>query len=340
MPDSSATLGEMIDDAIQTLAGYTAQQEQATHLTSSIDAVTLAFTVADGSVIRKGQVEIGGELLWVESVSGGTVTIAPYGRGYRSTTAAAHSAGSRVVVQPMFPRSSVHREINNTIAAISDDVYGIAAANITYDGPTIAHELPAADFPGVDAVLDVTWQTESVTDVWLPVRRFRFRQFAASDAFPSGNVLELMDPIMPGAEVRVVFKQAAQMFPDYRTAALAFLRENYPEYANSPDDVVLGLLASLVPPDVAESQRLTTATYLPSSCRDLVVLGAVSALAWGVDLSKASQVGPSPDQIDESRGGGQSAALARQLFQRFQLRLEAERNKLLSAVPAAVRYER
>jgi hypothetical protein len=306
MPDSSATLGEMIDDVIQTLNGYTQQQEQATHLLSSIDADDLSFTVADGTVIRRGQVEIDGELLWVQSVSGGTVTIAPYGRGYRSTAAAAHASGSRVVVQPMFPRSSVRREINNTIAAVSDDVYGIAAATITYDGPTIAHDLPAADFPGIDDVLDVTWQTESVTDVWLPVRRYRFRRFADVSAFPSGNVLELMDPIMPGAEVRVLFKQSAQPFVA----------------------------------DADESDQLTTSTYLPASCRDLVVLGAVASLAWGVDLGRVSQVGPSPDQLDESRPPGQSAALARQLFQKFQLRLEAERNKLLSAVPAGVRYER
>jgi len=306
MPDTSATLGELVDDVIQTLNGYTHQQEQATHLLSSMDADDLSFTVADGSVVRRGQVEIDGELLWVQSVSGGTVTVAPYGRGYRSTTAAPHSSGARVAVQPMFPRSSVRREINNTIASIADDVYGIGAATITFDGPTIAHDLPAADFPGVDAVLDVRWRTESVTEVWLPVRRFRFVRYAATDAFPSGNVLELMDPIMPGAEVRVVFKQPAQPFA----------------------------------PDAAESDQLTTSTYLPGSCRDLVVLGAVSALAWGVDLARVSQVGPSPDQLDESRPPGQSAALARQLFQKFQLRLEAERNKLLSAVPAGIRYER
>ena len=55
-----------------------------------------SFTAADGSIFKEGDVvKIDDELLWVESVSGNTVTVASTGgRGYGGSTAATHDNGS------------------------------------------------------------------------------------------------------------------------------------------------------------------------------------------------------------------------------------------------------
>lgn len=57
-----------------------------------------SFTATDGSIFKEGDVVlIGTELLWIESVSGNTVTVASTGgRGYAGSTAATHSSGDTV----------------------------------------------------------------------------------------------------------------------------------------------------------------------------------------------------------------------------------------------------
>ena len=307
MPDSSATLGELVDDVTATLLGYTQQQEVSTYLTSSIDSDDTTLPVASTDGGGKGQVEIGDELIYVDRAAGTELTIPPYGRGYRSTTAASHASGSKVTFRPLFPRSRVRTEINNTIAMISDEIYGIGSATITYEGPQTGYDLADADgFTDLDDLLSVSWNIEDGNNSWMPVRRYRFDAFADTAVFPSGRALFLFDPIRPGADVRIVFKKTAKPFEA----------------------------------DATDTDQLTTATNLDAVCRDLVTLGAVAALAWGVDLSKASAVGPSPDSLDETRQMGSSSTMARQLFQKFQLRLEAEKSRLNSQVPFIVRYER
>ena len=135
MPDSSATLGELVDDVTATLLGFTQVQESSTHLTASIDADDTVLPVASVDGGGRGQVEIGDELIYVEQASGTSLTVPPYGRGYRSTTATSHASGTRVAFRPLFPRSRVRTEINNTIAMISDEIYGIVSTTITYEGP-------------------------------------------------------------------------------------------------------------------------------------------------------------------------------------------------------------
>jgi hypothetical protein len=342
MPDSSATLGELIDDVTATLLGYTQQQEVSTYLTAAVDDNDVVLPVASVDGGGKGQVEIGDELIYVDRASGTNLTVPPYGRGYRSTPATSHVVGSKVTFRPLFPRSRVRTEINNTIAMISDEVYGIGSATLTYEGPQTGYDLSDADgFTDLDDLLSVSWNIEDGNNSWMPVRRYRFDQFADTTVFPSGKALFLFDPIRPGADVRVVFKKTAKPFTtDWRTFTLEYLRETYPEYAATDDDTLLVFLAAAIPEQLLETQQLTTATNLDAVCRDLITLGAVAALAWGVDLSKASAVSPSADSLDETRQMGSSSTMARQLFQKFQLRLEAERSRLNSQVPFIVRYER
>jgi hypothetical protein len=300
------TLGDLVDDVLGTLHGWSQQQEQSSYLTATVDADDLSIPVNDASGFTKGQIEIDGELLWVDSVAGNTLLIAPYGRGYRSTVAASHSSGVRVTFRPSFPRSRVITEINNTIGAISDDVYGINTGNLEYDGPQYTYELPADDFADFDDVLSVAWDLDDGNNGWLPVRRWKVDRFADTTMFPSGVSLTVLDAITPGSTVRVTFKQAAQPFD----------------------------------PAGAESQALTAVTHLAESCRDLLTLGATAALAFGADLGASQTRGPGMDAVDDTRAPGAATQVARQLFARYQLRVDSERSRLLSSVPSAVHYTR
>jgi hypothetical protein len=91
----TTTLSNMIDELSTNLSGYTYQQERTTYLRSSV--TTTVSTSASPTILSlgstenvgKGVVEIGEELLWVDTFDrvGNTATVSPYGRGYLGTTA-------------------------------------------------------------------------------------------------------------------------------------------------------------------------------------------------------------------------------------------------------------
>lgn len=301
----SVTLGQLVDEVSSTLLGFTHQQEAVTYLTSTVDASAATLPINDVSVAGRGQVEIGDELIYVDRVSSRALEVPPFGRGYRSTTAASHASGSRVLVKPAFPRQRIRDEINNTVVMVGQDVYDIRTATLTFEPSQVGYELPAADFPNIDDVLAVHWDPEDPTGSWVQVKRWRLNRYADTTQFPSGVSLDLWDVIRPGSTVRVTYRPTVEAF-----AA-----------------------------DAADSTALTS-TGLPESCRDLVVMGAVANLAWGVDLGKASERSVSADAITDTRGPGTSSQFARQLFQKFQFRLDAERAHVLSRVPVGIRYER
>lgn len=301
----TTTLGELVDRSVSQLLGYTHQQEQVTYLTGSITDSATSIPVNDPSLVGRGQVEIGDELIYVDRTTTTTAEAPPFGRGYRSTTATAHASGDRVVVKPAFPRSRVRDEINNTIHLIANDVYDILTGSLTYESPQVAYELPTATFPTVDDVLALHWEIDGASEAWVPVKRWRLNRYADTTQFPSGVSLDILDPIQAGATVRVTYRPVVSPFA-----------------AGAADSV-----------DV-------TTTGLPESCADILVMGAVAALAWGVDLGKAAERTVSADAISDTRGPGASSQLARQLFQKFQFRLDAERAHVLSKVPAGIRYER
>ena len=58
---------DIINETSLALTGYTNRQDQATHLTQNLSATATTFTVADGTVLTRGLVEIDDELIWVDS---------------------------------------------------------------------------------------------------------------------------------------------------------------------------------------------------------------------------------------------------------------------------------
>ena len=102
----STSLKNLIDDIQLDMQGYTYRQDRATYLTQACTSGDLILYAGSTDNIGKGIVEVEGELMWVDSYDkqANTLTIAPYGRGYNGTTAAAHAANVQVVITPTYPR--------------------------------------------------------------------------------------------------------------------------------------------------------------------------------------------------------------------------------------------
>ena len=201
-----STFKELVDSTILFLSGYSASQDISSHLTADLSASGTNLQVADLSVLSRGIAEVENELVWVDSVGSSSATIAglagsPYGRGFRGTSAVAHTAGARVTMAPTFPRAAVMRAINESINAVFPSLYGVKETTLTFKAAQSAYALPA----GAQKVLAASWQSVGPSKEWLPVRRWRVDQAANGTAFANGISLSLYDPIVPGRTVQVQY---------------------------------------------------------------------------------------------------------------------------------------
>lgn len=198
-----ATFGGLVDSTLLYLYGFTTQQEQETYLTGNVDADDLTLPVADTTAMSRGIIEIGDELIRVDDVNatGLVATVPPYGRGYRGTTASAHSNGDRIVVAPLFPRHLVKEALNQATQSVYPMVAAVGETTFTFNPAVSTYALPA----GAQNVVSVTWQSIGPSKEWMPVRRWRQDTAAATSAFPTGATISLYDAIVPGRTVKVVY---------------------------------------------------------------------------------------------------------------------------------------
>ena len=201
------TFDDYIEATALYLSGFTTNQDQVTSLVAGIDAVATSLTLADTSQLgSQGLLEIDSELLWFSAVDTGTnvVTIAPFGRGYRGTTAAVHATGAKVTLSPVVPRAMIERAVNDSIRATWPNLFGVSTTEFVYTAAVDTYALPT----GAQGVLAVTWDTVGSSEEWLPVRRWTADVNASTTDFASGRSISLFDPITPGRTVRVVYTHA------------------------------------------------------------------------------------------------------------------------------------
>ena len=302
------TLGNMIDEVLINLAGYTLQQDKATHLTS--DVTTTTSTIAAPTILSlgstelgKGTIEIDEELIWIDSFDriANTATVSPFGRGYLGTTAATHTAGAKVTISPTFPRYVIKRAINDTIRALGANIFAVKQTSFTYNAAITTYEL---DNLNIRNILTMHWEAIGPTKEWIRVKRFDF------DALPSINTwgataqtVTIGDIISPGRTVKVV-------------------------YATEP--VALS----------SNSDVFTTVTGLPESVRDVVILGAAYRLLTYLDPARASMVSPQADETDAKRPYGSSGNATRQLYSLYAQRLAEETKAQQQQYSDRVHYSR
>ena len=343
----ATTLGDLIEDVEGLLHGHTGQDEQVTYLNGAISSSATSLVLGSIEGLRRGVIEIDDELLWVDSVDAvsKTVTIAPFGRGYRSTTAASHSNNTKVTMNPLLPRNRVRRAINETIEAVGGDLFGVANGTISYESGTVTYELSTATFPDLLDVLAVTYDSETSTDSWITVRRWKFIDKANVTVFPSGKSIDLYDPIRSGSDINVTYTKNTVAFSDDITQVqIDWLRKNYPEYDNLPDDYLIGYHVDLVPVGYSiYSQDFTEATNLPSSAKDVITYGAAARLAWAIEGSRTNQTGVSANVLGDQYGTnwrGAANNFGKQLYAFHQQRLQEERDALLRTTQPTIHYLR
>lgn len=295
------TLIDLVNETHLLLSGYTQRQDQATSITTNIGASDLSFIVQNGSTLSRGLVEIDDELIWVDSFdkTSNTAIVAPYGRGYRGTTAAAHTAGTRVTIAPTFPRFAIERNINSAVDAVYPDLFGTATTTFSFSAARTTYPLPA---DCID-VLGISWQTIGPSKEWLPIRHYRVDRTADPATWSTGKTISVSDGIIPGRTVTI-------------------------RYSNKP------------PTMSSTTDNFESVTGLPSSAREVIVLGAAYRMAVYLDLGRVPATTAEAAAQGSANPIGSAANLSRMLKQMYNDRLLVEVRRQQEQFPPRVHISR
>jgi len=308
------TLSEMIDETLINLSGYTYLQDRSTYLTSAVTTLTspssspTVLSLGSTDSVGKGIIEVGEELMWVDSFDrvANTATIAPYGRGYLGTTASTAAVDTKVTISPIFPRYVIKRAINDTIRAMGTQLLIVDQTTFTYNSAITTYEL--SDGSGnplnIENILTMSWQDIGPSKEWINVRRYTFDPKAESGTWgANAQTVTIGDYITSGRTVKVNYVKQPSAF-------------------------------------TASNQVFTTQTGYPETARDVVILGTAYRLLTYLDPARASQISTQADEIDAKRPFGSANTAVRQIFSLYQQRLREEIQAFQGQYPTRVHYSR
>jgi len=304
----------MIDETLINLSGYTYLQDRSTYLTSAVTTLTspssspTVLSLGSTDSVGKGIIEVGEELMWVDSFDrvANTATIAPYGRGYLGTTASTAAVDTKVTISPIFPRYVIKRAINDTIRAMGTQLLIVDQTTFTYNSAITTYEL--SDGSGnplnIENILTMSWQDIGPSKEWINVRRYTFDPKAESGTWgANAQTVTIGDYITSGRTVKVNYVKQPSAF-------------------------------------TASNQVFTTQTGYPETARDVVILGTAYRLLTYLDPARASQISPQADEIDAKRPFGSANTAVRQIFSLYQQRLKEEIQAFQGQYPTRVHYSR
>ena len=199
----TTTFNNLVDDVQLDLAGFTYRQDRVTYITQAATSGDLTLKVASTDNIGKGIIEIGDEMMWVDGYDrqSNTITIAPFGRGYNATVAAAHDVNSKVVITPTYPRQAVKRAINDTLNATYPKVFSVGSTAVSFLASRTTYPVPAEAVQ----ILSMAWQSVGPTLEWLPIRQWRWDPIAYAPSFATGKTVSIYDNVLPGRTINIIY---------------------------------------------------------------------------------------------------------------------------------------
>lgn len=258
---------DVVREVRSTLRGYGLIRDRVTFLSGALDATALTFTVDDGSLINPGPVEIDNEIIYVQSVSTNTVTVAPDGRGWDGTTAATHADDARVTSDPPYPTHRIASAINDTIVGTWPTLYGVASTTFTFNPSVTTYSLPAT----AERVLSVSATVLGPSKDQAPIRRFNFESNSNATEFPTTNSITLHEVPEPGRTVTVTYATAPVAIASGSVFTASGLRES------AKKAVVFGSVAHLL--SYVDAARALATSAVNHEMSEAIRIGSASQLS-------------------------------------------------------------
>jgi len=229
-----ATLGTVIDRTVRQLLSGTVEERN--KLAASVSATATTVSVQyDMKGIREGVViQVDAELMYVWEIAVGSKS-ATVERGWNGTTAVAHATNSIVVVDPKFPRNQIVEAINAELDDLSSPMNGLFQVK-TMD-IDYNGSWTMLNIPTTDTIIDlISVSSRYLTTEYQQIRRVRLIRDLPNDDFNSGYALKF-DEDVSTSRIHIVYKTP---FTNVST----------------------------------ESHNIQNMTGLPSSCEDILIIGA------------------------------------------------------------------
>ena len=293
-----ATFGDLVEEVLLNLEGFSGDQEIFGTLGANILATDTTFTVAgpifaDGSGFSSGLVEIGEEMVYVQTFTRATGVATGVLRGWRGTTAAAATAGTLLRNNPKFPRFAVKRAINDTVKGLAPKLYAIKKYSFVYKGGKVRYDMP------VDAkdVLQVSTSVPGPSLTWRNNKRYSF-DITGSNTVTTNPALDVWDGITS------------------RTVNVIYLGDPQP-MVNLTDDFV-------------------TTTGLYDWAREIISFGASWRLSSFIDSSKINI--NTSEQIASNQPIGSATNLSKYFLGMYQSRLNEGQLRAQNLYPVSKHY--
>ena len=234
-----STAGALLDRVNRQLLSGTIEERN--KLAATVDSDDTSFVMSyDLAGLRAGTVfEIDSELVYVwEAVSGSkTVTVE---RGYMGTTAASHTVGAVVTLNPRFPKAQMLEALNQDIDDLSSPLNGlfrVVSTSIDYNGSD-----RQTDLTGATSVIDLIDVRLRYLDSDYPViRATRLQRDLPTADFPSGFAIVFDESVMAGS-LRVRYKA-----PFSRVSALTDSLQSVANVSTTMEDILeLGVMSRVL----------------------------------------------------------------------------------------------
>jgi hypothetical protein len=186
----------------QLLAGTVEEQNKLSVGVSSSDATfTLSYDLAG---LRAGTIfEVDSELVYVWEATSGSKSLTVE-RGYAGTTAASHSAGAIIKLNPRFPKSQMLDALNQDIDDLASPLNGlfrVVTLSIDYNGSDKQINLTGA----TDVIDLIDVRLRYLSDDYPYLSKTKLQRDLPTADFASGYAIVFNEPVMSGT-LRVRYK--------------------------------------------------------------------------------------------------------------------------------------
>jgi hypothetical protein len=292
------TLSDLIDEVKNNLQGYTLRQDRITYLANSggISNSAISATIGSSNNLAKGIVEIDDELILVDSYdkTSNTLNIMP---GFGRGYQHSTAASHNQYAPVILSPAFPRVSIKQAINDTIGSVYPKLWTNAT---TTLTYNPAVTTYALPSDIQDITalsWQSVGPSKEWIPINRWRHDKMANTSAFASGETVSIHDRITPGRTIQVAYKKAPAVL------------------SNSTDE-------------------FTTVSGLPSTCRDVIVLGAAYRMLSYVDAGRVNLTSAESDAADTKIPSSAGASVSKYIFALYQQRLNEESTKLMNQYPS------
>lgn len=229
-----STVGTVVDRTIRQLMSGTVEERNKTVGALTATSTTIVFQYDLGGMRAGGVIQIDNELMYVWEVSPGSKTVVVE-RAWNGTTVAAHVSGSVAIIDPKFPRAQIIEAINAELDDLSSPMNGLFQIKTMEVNYNGVWSM--INLPTTDKIIDlVSVSLRYLATDYPKIRRCRLIRDLPNDDFNSGYGIRFDEQVRAGRMI-IVYKAP-------------FINVT------------------------SETQNLQNIAGIPSSCEDILIMGA------------------------------------------------------------------